>query len=218
MPNTPRRYVLLSAAVLSAALPAVVAGPYPYGRDDIFHGEATFFDIGDNVGGGNCALRGTLPKVYDGLIPVALNNDQYGDSLLCGACIEGVASGEGSGTTPLVGTFNAFVTDRCPECSFGDLDFGMDGDGRWEISWRFVKCPVKGRNDPSFIFEGSNEWYWKIQARGTKTPVKKLWVNGVKAERTQDNFFVISQGPYEGEQLVKTKTIRNKRKKQMVAL
>lgn len=57
----------------------------------------------------------------------------------------------------------------CPECSSGDLDFAADGDGRWDISWHFVPCD--GGDDITYIFEGSNEFYWKIQPRGGKVSV-----------------------------------------------
>ena len=98
--------------------------------------------------------------------------------------------------------------DKCPECSYGDLDFSESGDGRWDISWKFVPCPG-GSSKPSFIFEGSNEYYWKIQPRGTKTPVVELKVAGVKGTRTEDNFFEIpgSAYPLNGPQDVKTKTM-----------
>lgn len=51
-----------------------------------------------------------------------------------------------------------------------------------------------------------------------QAPVEKLWVNDVRATRTQDNFFEIESGPYNGEQVVKTKTMLKQRKKNMVAL
>lgn len=50
---------------------------------------------------------------------------------------------------------------RCPECAFGDLDFASSGDGRWDITWRFVPCEES--SDQTFLFEGSNEYYWKVR-------------------------------------------------------
>ena len=50
---------------------------------------------------------------------------------------------------------------RCPECAFGDLDFALSGDGRWDITWRFVPC--EDSSDQTFLFEGSNEFYWKVR-------------------------------------------------------
>lgn len=105
------------------------------------------------------------------MIPMALNNaqynsEQYGDSYMCGACVEGHGSGNGEGGDPVSGPFKGYITDRCPECAFGDLDFAADGDGRWDITWNFVPC--EGGGDPTFVFEGSNAHYWKIQPRGGK--------------------------------------------------
>lgn len=98
------------------------------------------------------------------------------------------------------------MSDKCPECADSDLDFSESGDGRWDIEWNFVECP--GAGDPSFVFEGSNNFYWKIQPRGTATPVETLTVNGVKAAKTNDNFFEIQEGgPFEGPQTVETWTI-----------
>lgn len=52
--------------------------------------------------------------------------------------------------------------NRCPECAFGDLDFASSGDGRWDITWRFVPC--EDSSDQTFLFEGSNEFYWKVRS------------------------------------------------------
>lgn len=76
--------------------------------------------------------------------------------------------------------------NRCPECSWGSIDFGISGDGRWAVEWEFVACPGEAT---SFYFEGSHGFYWKFQVRGTKTPVLTLTINGEKAKRTDDNFF-----------------------------
>lgn len=76
--------------------------------------------------------------------------------------------------------------NRCPECVEGDLDFGISGDGRLLVDWKLVPCPGEST---SFHFEGSHGYYWKIQVRGTKTPVLTLSINEEEAARTDDNFF-----------------------------
>lgn len=83
--------------------------PPPY--DERFSGDATYYGVTPD-GDGNCAIGSPLPAMYDGMIPVALNNDQYGDSSMCGACIEGEGSGEGEGADPVEGPFKAYITDR----------------------------------------------------------------------------------------------------------
>lgn len=151
-------------------------------------------------------------------IPVALNEPQYGNSEMCGACIEGEGSGVGSGGDPITGKFTAYVSDKCPECKWGDLDFSKSGDGRWEISWKFIPCPGAS-SKPSFIFEGSHEYYWKMQPRGMATPVSELSVNGAKGERTDDNFFIVTEGvPFYGEQSVTTTTLGGSTVEQEVAI
>jgi hypothetical protein len=42
--------------------------------------------------------------------------------------------------TPIVGPIFATVDNECPECKYGDVDFGLGGDGRWRIQWDFVDC------------------------------------------------------------------------------
>ncbi|CAN0347440.1 unnamed protein product, partial [Ascophyllum nodosum] len=186
---------------------------YPY-DGSTFSGDGTYYGTTSN---GNCAIRSPIPSMYDDMIPVALNSAQYGDSEMCGACIEGEGSGNGSGSDPITGSFKAYVMDKCPECSSGDLDFSKSGDGRWDISWKFVKCP--GSSKPSFIFEGSHEYYWKIQPRGTKTPVAELTVEGASGTRTDDNFFEVFGAPYPlyGAQTVKTTTMLGVTKTQEVS-
>lgn len=98
--------LLPNGAVADSIIPLI---PAPY--DEAFAGEATYFGAIPD-GEGNCAIRSPLPAMYDGMIPVALNHDQYGDSVMCGACIEGEGSGEGAGADPVEGQFKAYVTDR----------------------------------------------------------------------------------------------------------
>eukprot|EP00752_Nemacystus_decipiens_P013639 g12092.t1 len=187
--------------------PQPVASPEPqqpvsggqYGQT--YTGEGTYYGFTTD---GNCAYRDTVPGMYDGMIPIALNNEQYGDSLMCGACLEGRANGNGSGSNPIPSTYKGWISDRCPECKPGDLDFSMSGDGRWEIEWEFVPCPGESI---TFQFEGSNAYYWKIQPRGTRTPVVSLTINGQPASRSQDNFFILEGGPWEGAQTVQTTTV-----------
>lgn len=56
---------------------------------------------------------------YDGMIPLAINAAQYDGSRMCGACVKVTGTGEGAGHDPITGTFDGFIMDQCPECSFG---------------------------------------------------------------------------------------------------
>ena len=43
---------------------------------------------------------------------VALNDNQYGDSLMCGACVEGINTGGGAGSDPFPSPFKGFIQDK----------------------------------------------------------------------------------------------------------
>lgn len=201
-------------AATSPMLARAVRDRYPFGSK--FTGDGTYYgEI--PPGDGHCAIEHPLPDMYEGMIPMAVSlHDMYDDSAMCGACIVGFGTGVGSGKNPIKGTFRGFVSDSCAECAKGDLDFAMVGDGRWDIIWKFVQCRSGG--DPQFIFEGSNEWYWKIQSRATTSPVKELWIDGEKATKTDDNFFTASEGPYYGKKVVRTTTVFGEKKKTKVSL
>lgn len=110
--------VFATALCAAMVLPLVATAPWPYG--ETFEGDGTYYSMGD-VGGGNCAMHELNLNMYDGMIPVALNAEQYRNSEMCGACIKGKASGEGSGKNPIPEEFMAFVIDQCPECQEGGL-------------------------------------------------------------------------------------------------
>lgn len=193
------------AAIFGAALlrSVVVAEgnalSWPY--DESFKGDGTYYGPSQS---GHCSITEPIPSMYNGMVAVALNGAQYADSFMCGACIEGRGTGGGSGHNP-IGEFRAYVTDSCMGCAWGDLDFAESGDGRWDIEWKFVPCPG---GEPHFEWQGSHQWYWKIQARGTTSPVEELFVNHRMAQKVTDNFFVMTEGvPLIGKQLVETKTI-----------
>lgn len=165
--------------------------PGDYGRS--FQGDGTYYG---RTEGGNCAIRNPRPKMYANLQPVALNQLQYGDSSACGACIEYEGLGQGSGGNPIPRSKRlGYVMDKCPGCAAGDIDLSMSGDGRWKVKWRFVPCPG---NTLSFLFEGSNYHYWKMQPRGLRSPVRTMSVRigsqVIHGKRTDDNFFVFNSG------------------------
>lgn len=177
--------VLLSTISQSLARPRF--SPKEYNK--WFFGDGTYYGWTD---GGNCALR-DRPRAYISMKAVAINTNQYANSASCGACVEYIGLGPGSGGKPITGKHIAYVHDRCPasECRRGSLDLSESGDGRWKIKFRFVKCPF--RNRLSFLFEGSHQYYWKIQPRGLRVPARKVTINGRMAKRSQDNFFELNE-------------------------
>ncbi|CAM9985233.1 unnamed protein product, partial [Choristocarpus tenellus] len=153
-----------------------------------FKGETTFY--GESTVG-NCAIRHPVPRMYDDKIPLALNGPQYRNSQMCGACVKGRVTSNGNGNSPVTGHFEGYIMDQCPDCNHGDLDFGISGDGRWKVEWEFGKCQG---SKPTFLFESSNSYFIKVQPRGMPMPAKRVKINGIKATRTQDNFFEVHNG------------------------
>jgi len=162
-------------------------------------GDGTYYGT---TTGGNCAIYNNgWPAFLSGqnIINVAINNQQYADSLPCGMCLKLFGNGTGSGANPINGQYIAYVTDRCPECVSPALDLALAGDGRWQIQWYAIDCPV-GSYPIQYTFQGSNAYYLKIQPRGSRSPVITFEanVNGnwVAGSRTQDNFFVLQGAQY----------------------
>jgi hypothetical protein len=129
---------------LLLALLAAVAAAYNMPQYTKYVGEATYYGAG-NDGRGACGGNG-FSTGPGGLMTVALNAPQYGNGENCGKCIEGTASGEGAGGNPIPSRFYAAINNLCPECRHGDIDFAVNGDGRWKVEWQVVPCDVaKGR-------------------------------------------------------------------------
>ena len=49
----------------------------------------------------------------------------------------------------------------------GDVDLGVSGDGRWDVSIQAVQCPV-GSSKLEYKFQGSNPYYIKLQVRNAR--------------------------------------------------
>ncbi len=190
---------------LTAALVSVTLGFSESDYKKTFKGEGTYYGSGNDFTG-NCAIKSPLPpKTFDGRLSVAINSPQYEGA--CGACIQITGNGEGSGANPIIGPINAYISDRCPECKFGDVDLGMNGDGRWKIEWKLVPCTPSPKTQ--ILWEGSNEYYWKFQPRGFKSPVEKVYIGPQKKklERTQDNHWVWRPGKKAKKEMVKIVTV-----------
>ena len=105
-----------------------------------FAGDATYYGAGNDRRGA-CGGNGK-PTGPGGITTVAINSKQWEGGNNCGICIEGRGTGVGAGGNP-VGTFFAAVNNLCPECKYGDIDFAMNGDGRWKVEWKRVDCASK---------------------------------------------------------------------------
>jgi len=184
---------MTSLALFVYSVFLIIVSTHAFEKDDydthrLFKGEGTYY--GGNVFTGNCAMRSPLPAgVYEGRLGVAVSDAVY-QQHSCGACIRLKGSGEGLGATPIKGPIDAYVADRCFECAYGDLDLSSIGDGRWNIEWEVVPCNASKRIQ--FQFEGSHEWYWKLQPRGMATPAVRVTVDGRDCELSQDNHWIIA--------------------------
>jgi len=102
-----------------------------------FEGDGTFYGAGGAGSAGSCMLE----RGFNGIeMTVAMNSVQYDGGSVCGKCVRITGQGEGIGMTPILGPFFATVDNECPECKFGDVDLGLQGDGRWRIAWDWIPC------------------------------------------------------------------------------
>eukprot|EP00761_Pharyngomonas_kirbyi_P001371 gb/GECH01001375.1/.p1 GENE.gb/GECH01001375.1/~~gb/GECH01001375.1/.p1 ORF type:complete len:331 (+),score=82.98 gb/GECH01001375.1/:1-993(+) len=161
-------------------------------------GDGTYYSY---TSGGACTPE-PQAAIYEGMTAVAINDPQFYGSATCGMCVEVRGTGGGSGNDPISQEpFLAVVHDLCPECSVGDLDLIGGKDGRWDIEWRAVPCPMGSDSVVvTYILQGSNPYYIKIQPRNMQIPLNRMWLRNpsentwMEMERTSDNFFELSPG------------------------
>ena len=102
-----------------------------------FDGDGTFYGDGGHGAEGACMLE----RGFNGIpMTVAINREQWMGGAVCGRCVLIQPSSKGLGMTPIVEPIKATIDNLCPECNHGDIDIGLNGDGRWKISWEFVDC------------------------------------------------------------------------------
>lgn len=134
----PSSALLAALSLLFFASSAPASAEITVGQS--FTGEATYYGAGNDrrsaCGGYG---KSTGPG---GVTTVAINSRQWEGGANCGICIEGSGTGVGAGGNP-VGKFFAAVNNLCPECKYGDIDFALNGDGRWKVNWKRVDCASK---------------------------------------------------------------------------
>ncbi|GAB0490234.1 hypothetical protein MMPV_001466 [Pyropia vietnamensis] len=186
-PSTRRPSVLLAATAAAAAAAAVAAAlsTPSSALQTSGSGDATYYG---GTTSGHCSLS-PVPAQYGNRVPVAVGPATYAGSSSCGACLAATSTGTGAGEDPPPSAFDAYIADECPECAAGDLDLGIPGDGRWDVAWQVVDCPVMA-GGPELLFQGSNPFYAKVQVRNVPRPVVGVTVGGVSATRVPDNFWV----------------------------
>lgn len=186
---TPPSWRLQQAAAVLAMLmlsASCTRQPPPCPAPWAGHGEATFYAV---EGVTACAIA-----PHTGLT-AAISDEDYDGSIHCGECLE-VAGPERSVIVR--------ITDRCPACANGGVDLSPQAfnaiadpeQGRVDISWRRVACPLSG--PLAFRFQGSNPSYLKLQVLNHRYGIATVDLvdadsgNRVSMQRSSDNHFVLS--------------------------
>ncbi len=170
------------------------------GDATVHTGEATYYDFAD--GSGNCSF----PATPNDLMVGAMNQTDYADSAVCGACADVVGP---DGTTHV----KIRIVDRCPECPQGNIDLSPEAfallspldAGRIDITWTYVPCDVGG----SIVFhfkDGSNPYWTAVQIRNHTYAIAKVEArmppaDYVELPRFDYNYFIaesgLGDGPYD---------------------
>lgn len=103
----------------------------------LFEGDGTFYGAGGHGAEGACMLT---PGFNGVSTTVAINQNQWEGGMSCGKCVRIYPTTRGIGITPIDNEIFATIDNLCPECLYGDIDIGLNGDGRWNIEWEFVPC------------------------------------------------------------------------------
>jgi hypothetical protein len=175
-------------------------------------GSGTYYGDGVKTNGGGACGFGTMYPDFAGrsspavtliAAPPAVYGGDGGVSDGCGMCVQLSGTGAGSGANPISKTpFIGFIQDKCPGCGSKDLDLAKNGDGRWNINWKAVACPVTSSDKLWYKFEGSNNWYVKLQVVNHKLPLKGVTLvysgKNYPLTRTADNFWTCPNVPSGG--------------------
>jgi len=156
-------------------------------------GELTFYGQGADSGG-TCNYNNPTASLANQMPTIAVGD--FSNAAKCGMCVMIYPLGTGSGNSnfPNRKPFMAFVNNQCPECGPDNLDLAETGDGRWNIEWEAVDCPVSD-NILLLLKSGSSIWHTEIQARNFHIPIREIKynINGqwTSLSRKEYNFFVL---------------------------
>jgi len=139
-------------------------------------------------------LNNPRPAVSNTLPTVAAGN---WDSIKCGTCVKITPLGTGSGNSdfPKRAPFVAYINNQCPECGPNNLDLAETSDGRWDIDWEVVPCPVTDGIKLQ-LKSGSSIWHTEVSARDYAVGLKSLEIyvgtTWISLPRQSYNYFVYS--------------------------
>eukprot|EP00884_Botryococcus_braunii_P000762 jgi/Botrbrau1/10687/Bobra.139_2s0017.1 len=143
---------------------------------------------------------------------IALNQAQFNRSEACGQCIMYRGLGDSPkckspigektcGTTPIQSEWQMGLVDNlCPECSYGDIDLNLDGNGRWSVEWYAVPCNV-GNGTLHYRIIGQNQYWFMFIISNTRVPVKMVETPGgdgvfYTLRRGWNNAWAANGGPF----------------------
>lgn len=174
-------------APTSTPTPTPTPAPASAAIGEVHSGEGTFYGA---TGEGHCSFDASPGN----LMVAAMNHTDYAGSALCGAYIR---------ATGPKGTVTVRITDECPECRPGDVDFSEQAfaliadpaAGRVPITWQLVPGDVSGPVQYRYK-EGSTRWWTAIQVRNHRLPVTRLEIlpsgasSWITVPRETYNYFV----------------------------
>ncbi|KAL6768713.1 hypothetical protein ACKKBF_B15890 [Auxenochlorella protothecoides x Auxenochlorella symbiontica] len=177
--------------------PLQLADKVPQIGSDSFHGDGTAFSDAVNNTGAAFACSFRYLNNWASQYFVAMNEEQWNDGLVCGSCVRARC------VDPKCPVQNvdivAMVVDRCPECSYGDLDFSYPAysavTGSWpnrlKVSWEKVDCSafIDGtiRMWPK---DGVNPFWQAFYFANSKYQIQNVTLNGVPLTRQTFGFWI----------------------------
>ncbi|HEY8494323.1 MAG TPA: expansin EXLX1 family cellulose-binding protein [Myxococcota bacterium] len=182
-------WLLLALAAPGAAGASEVGCP---ARMEVAETQATWFE--SPPASGACSLPLPPTTRY-----AALSFDgEWEGSAHCGRCLR---------VTGPLGEVTVIVTDVCDGCPPGSLDLAPDAfaqianpvDGIVPIAWETVACDV-GEANMQLMFEGSHQWYLKVQVQQHRHGIAAVWVHDAASsawtpmQRTNDFHFSVTPG------------------------
>ncbi len=140
-----------------------------------YSGIATMY--GGQINGGACGFKKFNNNFVNG---VAINAEQYNNSLACGSYIH-IKSNLNYQDSIVM------VTDICPECKLGDLDLFKESYdsiiqkpyGREPIKWEFIDCPETYLNKKGIeLHIDEINYYWlAIRPQNIKCQLSEIYIS-----------------------------------------
>jgi hypothetical protein len=137
---------------------------------------------------------------------VALNAPQWEEGTNCGRCVKvSCVDPRCEGQPDIV----AHVIDKCPECKYGDLDFGLTAwtditgmtPDRVQIAWNWTSCHRQIDGNIQFnVKDGTNRYWQAFFFSNVRYRPQTVTLNGSPLKQSSTNFWVhddeMPEAPY----------------------